>query len=53
LLLVLSAEAVVAYHGKNGEMPERIIFFRDGVDQGDLEYVYNTELVLGPDPRSP
>ncbi len=36
---------MVAYHGKNGEMPERIIFFRDGVGQGDLEYVYNTELV--------
>ena len=37
-------ECVDAYKSKNEYFPEQIILFRDGVGDGDLQYVYETEL---------
>lgn len=34
----------MAYQSINGELPERIIMYRDGVSDGQLQYVYDTEL---------
>jgi len=41
----LSTECLKAFATKNnGELPDRIIFYRDGVGQGDLACVHGTEL---------
>jgi len=37
-------ECLTAYKKANGALPERVIFYRDGVGEGQLQYVYATEL---------
>ena len=37
-------ECLQAFQRINGELPERIVFFRDGVGAGQLRYVYEQEL---------
>ncbi|XP_065565828.1 piwi-like protein Siwi [Artemia franciscana] len=37
-------KALRAYQGKNGSVPKKIFFYRDGVGSGDIAYVKNTEL---------
>jgi hypothetical protein len=40
----LILESALAYKLKNGALPERIMFFRDGVGEGQLKFVFETEL---------
>jgi len=39
------AEAIHAYETRNGGFPEKIIFYRDGVGDGQLKQVFEQELV--------
>jgi len=34
-----------AYHKFNGKLPERIVIYRDGVSEGQIEHVYDYEMV--------
>ena len=36
--------ALKKYHDVNGKLPERIIVFRDGVGDGQLDVVYDHEM---------
>lgn len=48
LCLIIScfAEALVKYKAKNGVLPSCIVIFRDGVGEGQISHVYNTEVKL-------
>jgi len=37
-------ECLHAYKKVNGVLPDRIVMYRDGVGDGQLTFVYNTEL---------
>lgn len=37
-------DALHAYKSVNGKPPARIFLYRDGVGDGQLSYIYNTEL---------
>lgn len=39
-------QALKVYKSKHGTFPERIFFYRDGVGEGSIEYVYTQELKL-------
>lgn len=43
-LNVSMIEALNAYHKLNEALPEKIIFYRGGVGDGDLSYIRNTEV---------
>lgn len=38
------AKAIETFYEINGSLPARILFFRDGVGEGQIEYVHTTEL---------
>lgn len=37
-------KALLSYRSVNGSLPEKIIFFRDGVGEGQVPYVFNHEV---------
>ena len=37
-------KAMIAYRDEHGSLPERIFFYRDGVGEGDIEYVHSQEV---------
>jgi aubergine-like protein len=37
-------QALIVYKQQHGMLPERIIFYRDGVGEGQIEYVHTYEL---------
>ncbi|ODN02964.1 Protein piwi [Orchesella cincta] len=45
-LAVDKGECCHNFQEVNGELPERIIMYRDGVGEGQLKAVYNTELTI-------
>ena len=36
--------AIMEYNARNRELPERIIIYRDGVGDGQLQYIHEHEL---------
>lgn len=38
------SKAVFQFQRLNGTLPERILFFRDGVGEGQIQYVHETEV---------
>jgi aubergine-like protein len=43
-MLFFAIAALKNYHGINGVLPERVIVFRDGVGDGQLETVHHHEV---------
>lgn len=44
-LAILCVECLHAFQKTNHDLPDRIIMYRDGVGDGQLKYVYETELM--------
>jgi aubergine-like protein len=39
-------EALQKYREHNGHLPQRIVFYRDGVGEGQIPYVYECEVAI-------
>jgi aubergine-like protein len=40
------SEALMKYKAKNGTLPTSIVVYRDGVGEGQISHVHNTEIRL-------